>query len=90
VLLIHNHAFVFLLMSAVLATLYWVRLGPALVWLLRGLMGYLIYYLYRSMQRVYAQSWPRTLVKFSAVLLAYLGCAAFTVFLTGLYSAEMF
>ena len=89
VLLVHNHAFVFLLMSGVLATLYWVRLDSLLVWLIRGLICYLIYYLYRSMQRVYAQSWPRTLVKFTAVLAAYLACAALTVFLTGLYSAEI-
>jgi hypothetical protein len=89
VLLVHNHAFVFLLMSGVLATLYWLRLDALLVWLIRGLICYLIYYLYRSMQRVYAQSWPLTLVKFTAVLTAYLACAALTVFLTGLYSAEI-
>jgi len=35
-----------------------------------------------------ARRWARTLGKFSAVLLAYLACAAATVFLTGLYSAE--
>jgi hypothetical protein len=89
VLLVHNHAFVFLLMSGVLATLYWLRLDAPLMWIIRGLICYLIYYLYRSMQRVYAQSWPRTLIKFTAVLAAYLACAAFTVFLTGLYSAEI-
>jgi hypothetical protein len=89
VLLVHNHAFVFLLMSGVLAALYWLRLDPLLVWIIRGLICYLIYYLYRSMQRVYAQSWPLTLVKFTAVLAAYLACAALTVFLTGLYSAEI-
>jgi hypothetical protein len=89
VLLVHNHAFAFLLMSGVLATLYWVRVDAPLVWFLRGLMCYLVYYLYRSMQQVYAQGWLRTLVKFTAVVVAYLLCAALTVFLTGLYSAEM-
>ena len=88
VLLVHNHAFVFLLMSLVLASLHWIHRDAPAVLLVRGLLCYLAYYLYRSMQRVYEEGWTRTLGKFSAVLLAYLTCAAATVFLTGLYSAE--
>ena len=87
VLLVHNHALVFLLMSTVLAVQHWIHLEAPVVLLVRGLMCYLVYYLYRSMQRVYAESWWRTSAKFMAVFVAYLACAACTVFLTGLYSA---
>jgi hypothetical protein len=88
VLLVHNHAFVFLLLSLLLATLHWIHRDAPVTVLVRGLLCYLAFYLYRSMQRVYGEGWARTLGKFSAVLLAYLTCAAATVFLTGLYSAE--
>jgi hypothetical protein len=88
VLLIHNHALVFLLMSALLATLHWIRPGPATAMLTSVFIGYLIYYLYQSMARVYAESWSRTLVKFATLSLAYAACAACTVFLAGLYSAD--
>ena len=88
VLLIHNHAFAFLLMSALLATLYWIHSGLLTALLIGVAMCYLIYYLYRSITRVYAESWSRTLLKFAVLSLAYVVCAACTVFLAGLYSAE--
>ena len=88
VLLIHNHAFAFLLMSALLTTLYWIHSGLLTALLIGVAMCYLIYYLYRSIARVYAESWSRTLVKFAVLSLAYVVCAACTVFLAGLYSAE--
>ena len=88
VLLIHNHAFAFLLMSALLATLYSIHSGLLTALLIGVAMCYLIYYLYRSIARVYAESWSRTLLKFAVLSLAYVVCAACTVFLAGLYSAE--
>jgi len=88
VLLIHNHAFAFLLMSALLATLYSIHSGLLTALLIGVAMCYLIYYLYRSIARVYAESWSRTLLKFATLSLAYVVCAACTVFLAGLYSAE--
>lgn len=87
-LLVHNHAFVFLLMSVVLIALHWIHSGEKVTLLTGALMCYVIYYSYRSMQRVYAESWARTLVKLTALSVGYLACAACTVFLTGLYSAE--
>jgi hypothetical protein len=90
VLLIHNHAFVFLLLSASLLTLHWIRSGAVTALLTPVPLCYLIYYLYRSMVRLYAENWSRTLVKFAALSLAYAVCAAGTVFLAGLYSAETF
>lgn len=86
-LLIHNHAFVFLLMASVLAVTHWIHPSnaalPAFV-----MLGYLIYYLYQSMRRVYGESWWRTLIKFTALSVGYLACAACTLLLAGLYSAE--
>jgi Protein of unknown function (DUF3667) len=88
VLLVHNHAFAFLLMSALLTTLHWTHSGLVTALLTGVAICYLIYYLYRSIARVYAESWSRTLVKFTTLSLAYMVCAACTVFLAGLYSAE--
>jgi hypothetical protein len=87
-LLVHYHAFVFLVMSGVLAALHWIHLDTPLVLLVGALICYVVYYLCRSMQRVYAESWWRTLTKFTALFVAYLACAACSVFLAGLYSAE--
>jgi hypothetical protein len=86
-LLFHNHAFVFLLMASVLAGLHWIHADFGLGWLALVLIGYLAYYLYQSMHRVYAQNWWRTLIKFSALSVAYVACAVGTVLTTGLYSA---
>lgn len=88
ILLIHNHALAFLLMSALLTTLHWIQSGLLTALLTGVAICYLIYYLYRSMARVYAESWWRTLLKFSTLSMAYAVCAACTVFLAGLYSAE--
>jgi hypothetical protein len=87
-LLIHNQAFVFLLMAAALAVSHWIHpdTGTALPAVV--MMGYLIYYLYQSMRRVYEESWWRTLIKFTALSVGYLACAVCTVLLAGLYSAE--
>jgi len=86
-LLIHNHAFVFLLMASVLAVAHWIHPSsvafPTFV-----LMGYLIYYLYQSMYRVYRETWWRTLIKFTTLSVGYLVCAACTLLVAGLYSAE--
>jgi hypothetical protein len=86
-LLFHNHAFVFLLMASVLAGLHWIRADVWVGWLTAALIGYLAYYLYQSMYRVYAESWRRTLVKFTALSVVYVACAVCTVAVTGLYSA---
>jgi hypothetical protein len=86
-LLIHNHAFVFLLMALVLAVMHLIHPSstglPAFM-----LMGYLIYYLFQSMRRVYGENWWRTLIKFATLSVGYLACAVCTLLLAGLYSAE--
>jgi len=88
VLLLHNHAFVFLLIAVVLAEEYWFHVNTLSSWPAFAIDGYIIYYLYRSMRRVYTQGWWRTLLKFAALSVAYLICALSTILLAGLYSAE--
>jgi hypothetical protein len=87
-LLVHNQAFVFLLMSIYLLALHWTHSGTLTTLLTLALICHVIFYSYRSMQRVYAEPWLRTLVKFTAIALGYVVCALCTVFLTGVYSAE--
>lgn len=88
VLQLHNHAFVFLLMSSVLAALLWIRTGAVTAVLTGILMCYVTYYLYQSMRRVYGESSSRTLVKLVTLSVGYIGLAACTAFLTGVYSAQ--
>lgn len=89
VLQAHNHAFVFLLMSAVLATLQWVH-GGTVTAILTGLLAfYAICYLYRSLRCVYGQSRWLTLLKLATLSVGYLGCALSTLFLTGVYSVQI-
>lgn len=88
VLLLHNHAFVFLLIAIVLAEEHWLHVNTVSSWPALIVDGYIIYYIYRSMRRVYAQGWWRTLIKFVALSAAYLTCAACTILIAGLYSAE--
>jgi len=88
--LIHNHAFVFL----VLALLTLLEMIPVVGGHL-GLLGfatwlYMIWYLFRAMRVVYGQGRGRTLAKYFAIGFAYI-CAAFTVLLlTALFSAMTF
>jgi hypothetical protein len=85
--LIHNHAFVFLVL-AILAGLEQIRflrdnLGPLefAVWI------YIVWYLYRGMRNVYQQHRAITVAKYLAVGFFYF-CAAVTVLLlTALFSA---
>lgn len=90
-LLVHNHAFVFLV--AILLMLAQ-RLLPAAVassWpatLARlGVEIYVVLYVYRSMRRVYGQSRLLTALKFVAMSLAYFATGLLMVALTSLYSA---
>ena len=71
-----------------LVALHWMHPGALTTLLTFALVCYVIFYFYRSMQRVYAETWLRTLIKFTALAMAYLGCAVCTVFMTALYSAE--
>lgn len=88
-LLAHNHACVFLVMSGFIVAVHWIPSGKFSNLATFALILYLLIYLYSSMRRVYGESRARTLLKFSALSVGYFICAACTVLLTGLYSAEM-
>ena len=78
-LLLHNHAFVFLgrfVLSDTLAA-----------WFGTAVSFYTVFYLYQSMRRVYGQGWFKTLLKFCALGCAYLVCAVLMFALTTIYSA---
>ncbi len=85
--LIHNHAFVFLLLT-MLALLSMIpvvgeHLGPLhfAAWL------YMIWYLFRAMRNVYGQGRTITLVKYVTVGFAYVVAGATVLLLTAIYSA---
>ena len=58
--------------------------GAALI----AAIGIVPYYLYRSMRRVYAQGVWRTLLKCTALSIAYVACALCMAVIAGLFSAE--
>ena len=88
-LLVHDQAFVFLLMSIYLVVLHWLPAGAMTSVLTIGVFGYCIFYFYRSLQTVYSESWLRTSIKFLALAMGYLVCAVGMLFLTSLYTAKI-
>jgi len=88
-LLVHNHACMFLVMSGFIMAVHWIPVGRFANLVTFVLIVYLLIYLYSSMRRAYGESRARTLIKFSALSIGYFFCAACAVLLTGLYSVEM-
>jgi len=86
-LLIHNHAFVFLLLSIFTLTTHWVSSSGPQTLLGLGMIAYVTRYLYRSMKAVYGQSGFMTLMKFSVLGMAYVICGAFMLLATMFVSA---
>jgi hypothetical protein len=87
-LLLHFHAFAFLLMSFLLAAQRWVWADTLRTVALLAAIGLVPYYLYRSMRRVYAQGAWRTLLKCTALSITYVACALCMAVIAGLLSAE--
>ena len=87
-LLLHFHAFTFLLLSVLLAAQRWVQADTLRAVALIAVIGLVPYYLYRSMRRVYAQGAWRTLLKCAALSLAYVACALCMAAIAGVFSAE--
>ena len=87
--LIHNHAFVFLVLG-VLALLEMIpKVGEHLGLLEFAIWVYIVWYLYRGMRNVYRQGRGITIAKYFVVGFAYF-CAALTVLLlTAVFSALM-
>ncbi len=87
-LLVHNQAFLFLLMSVYLVAWHWLRASIWTAGLTAAAIGYALFYMIRSMQMVYAESPFRTAIKFSALATGYIVSAVCMVLLTGVYTAE--
>jgi hypothetical protein len=86
-LLVHNHAFVFL---AVMLAWAAARLLPFAAGAVRfAMLLYIPWYAFRSMRVAYGQSRALTAVKLVAMSVFYLACGAVMVALTTLYSALM-
>jgi Protein of unknown function (DUF3667) len=86
-LLLHNHAFVFIALIVLMIANRFILSNAWAAWFSTILSIYMVVYLYQSMRRVYGQGWARTLLKFSALSLAYLVCAVLMFLLTTIYSA---
>jgi hypothetical protein len=87
-LLLHFHAFAFLLLSSLLAAQRWIHASAVRELVLFAAIGWVTFYLYRSMGRVYEETSWRTALKCAALSLAYVACALFMGLIAGLYSAE--
>ena len=87
VLLIHNHACVFALMSVFMLATHWLPSGGWTVPFVLALIWYLPRYLYRSMKVAYAQSGFLTFLKFTVLVVAYLLCGSFMFMATAFVSA---
>jgi hypothetical protein len=86
-LLIHNHAFVFLFLSIFILATHWISSDSVAGPLFLLAAWYMVRYLYRSMKLVYGQSRGLTVLKFAVLGCAYLVCGAFMLFATAFYSA---
>ena len=86
-LLLHNHACVFLLLSIFMLAIHWLYSSAWRAPLVLGLLWYLPRYLYRSMKVVYGQSGWLTFSKFVVLAIAYLFCGSFMLMATAFVSA---
>ena len=87
ILLLHNHACVFLLLTIFLVALRWLGFGNWTGVLLLALTAYVARYLYRSMKVMYGQPGWLTLLKFGVLVGAYLLCGSMMVLVTAFLSA---
>jgi hypothetical protein len=86
-LLLNNHACVFLLLSIFMLATHWIPYKAWNALLVVGLIWYLPRYLYRSMKVVYGQAGWLTFLKFTVLAFAYLMCGSFMLLATAFVSA---
>lgn len=87
VLLLHNHACIFLLLSLFLVMLRALGSGVWLGFLLLALIWYSVRYLYRSMRVMYEQGRWLTLLKFGVLAGTYVICGSVMLLATAFFSA---
>lgn len=86
-LLVHNQAFLFLLLSTYLIATHWLRASGWTWSLTAAAIGFGLYYMARSLRTVYAEGALRTAAKFTALAVGYAVCAVCMVYLTGIYTS---
>jgi hypothetical protein len=86
-LLLHNHACVFLVLSIFILATHWLPAGGWVTLCVLALIWYLPRYLYRSMKVVYEQRGWLTFLKFTVLAFAYLLCGTFMLLATAFVSA---
>jgi len=87
VLLLHNHACVFLLLSIFLLALHGLGSSNWIGVLLLALIWYVLRYLYLSMKVMYEQPRWLTLLKFGVLAVGYLVCGSIMLLATAFLSA---
>ena len=87
VLLLHNHACMFLLLSLFMLVIHWLHSSAWPAPLILVMAWFVPRYLYRSMKVVYGQSRWLTTLKFGVLVIAYLLCGSFTLLATAFVSA---
>jgi hypothetical protein len=88
--LVHNHAFVFLLLAILTLLKLIPIMGQRLGWVEGFVWLYMIWYLFRAMRNVYQQGRALTLAKYFALGLAYFSAGLTVLLLTVVYSALTF
>ena len=86
-LLIHNHAFVFLWLSVFSVAIHWVRSSGWISFMTLLMLGYLVRYLFGSMKIMYEQSRAFTVPKFLVLGMAYAFCGLIMLVATTVVSA---
>ena len=76
VFLLHTHAFVFAIFSVLLILRELERLNG---WLVLGLQGWTVVYIYLALKRVYGQGWLKTFVKYWVLGWMYFWILLFTI-----------
>ncbi len=86
-LLVHNHAFVFLALSIVYLLQMIPKVGEYLEWLEFGVWCYIVWYIFRAMRVYYAQSRALTLGKYLTMGLAYFSSSVTVLALMSVFIA---
>lgn len=76
VFLLHVHSFVFVMFAALLLLR---ELGWLNGWLVTGLLGWTVVYIYLALRRVYGQGWFKTFVKYWVLGWMYFWILTFTI-----------
>lgn len=87
VLLLHNHACIFLLLTLFQLQLRWLGSGFWTGLLAVALIWYSVRYLYRSMKVMYGQGGWLTFAKFCVLAWAYVACGSIMLLMTAFVSA---